>query len=139
MQGNSEGEQRDDRTARIPSFQEFDASLAAVNAAWEQLVRGTWAPDVARLEVAARAAVASLLQASAELRRLEPTGFRGPRWRIAAFALEANRREIVAALARTRLMVPEPGLQALLEGLAEKVDRDETGSPAGTRREASGP
>jgi hypothetical protein len=113
----------DDRsqTNEIPSFDAFDRALATVVVACDQLTAATWDRDIVRAELAARAGVASWLQARAYLRRLEPSGFRGPRWRIAAFALAANRRATCEALERTRRILADSSLQRVLEHLAQTM------------------
>lgn len=106
-----------------PSFGAFDRALDAVVAACDQLTNATWEQDIVRAELAARAAVASLLHAHAQLSCLEPSGARGPRWRIAAFALAANRRAITEALGQTRRMFTDSRLQLVLEHVVQTVAR----------------
>ena len=121
-----------------PSFEAFDRTLDAVVAACDQLTGATWEQDIVRAELAARAAVASWLQARAQLGRLEPGGFRGPRWRIAAFALAANRRAITESLGQTRRMFPDPRLQQVLDHLVQTVARVAIESPHPTSAEPAG-
>lgn len=120
MEGDNSSEQ--DRQ-QSPSFEVFDRSLDGVVAACDQLTKTTWDQDIVRAELAARAAVACWLCARAQLSRLEPSGVTGPRWRIAAFALAANRRAITDALGQTRRMFPDPRLQQVLDHLVQTVAR----------------
>ncbi len=126
MEGDNSSEQDRQKPA---SFEAFDRVLDAVVAACDQVTRATWDQDMVCAELNARTAVASWLQARTQLRRLEPSGFRGPRWRIAAFALAANRRAITEALGQTRRMFPDPRLQQVLDHLVQTVARAAVESP----------
>lgn len=120
MEGDNSSEQIHQS---CPSFEAFDRALGAAVVACDQLPTATWGQDIVRAELAVRAAVASWLQAGAELRRLEPREFRGPRWRIAAFAFAANGRAIIEALGHTRRMFSDPRLRDVLDHLAQMVAR----------------
>ena len=135
MEGDNSSEQ--DRQ-QPPSFEAFDRVLDAVIAACDQLTSATWEQDIVRAELTARAAVASWLQARAQLGRLEPGGFHGPRWRIAAFALAANRRAIRETLGQTRRMFPDPRLQQVLDHLVQAVVRAAIESPHPTGTDPAG-
>lgn len=105
----------------VESFDAFDRALAAAVTAHDQLAAAVWSRDHVRVELAARAAVASWLQASADLRRLEPNGRTGPRWRIGAFVLAANHRAIAESFDRTRRMVSDARLLEVLDQLTQMV------------------
>lgn len=126
MEGDNSSKQ--DRQ-QPPSFDAFDRFLDAVIAACDRLTRETWDQDVVRAELTARAAVASWLQARSQLGQLEPGGCHGPRWRIAAFALAANRRAITETLGQTRRMFSDPRLQQVLDHLVQTVARAAVESP----------
>lgn len=128
MEGDNSSEQNHQQST---SFEAFDRALGAVVVACDQLAPASWDQDIVRAELATRAAVASWLQARRELQRLEPSGFRGPRWRIAAFSLAANRRAITEALDRTRRMFLDPRLHQVLDHLAQAMARADAESPTG--------
>ena len=135
MEGDNSSEQNCQQPA---SYEAFDRVLDAVVAACDQVTSATWDQDIVRAELSARAAVASWLQARTQLRRLEPSGFRGPRWRIAAFALAANRRAIMEALGQTRRMFPDPRLQQVLDHMVQTVARAAVESALPPRAEPAG-
>jgi hypothetical protein len=120
VEGDNSSEQSD---PRIASFEAFDQALGATVIACDRLVLAIWDQDIVRAELAARAAVASWLHAHRALQHLEPSSFRGPRWRIAAFALAANRPAISEALDRTRRIFLDATLQQVLDHLGQVVAR----------------